>query len=144
MAVVHNPENASLPEGWGYDLLLYGNDQIIRGSDTGTLVALGSIAFQELRGKGLPHQHFGCAVLLFSVLLCAIVHFAVGGASVGRARAIIRGSRESRPQRMFRRANQIIAWVATAFQFVLIIVGILLVLSEKPPALLQKYLLELF
>ena len=64
-------ENQELPESWAYDLLLYGNEHIIRGSDTGTLVALGGIAVQALRGKGLPHQQFGCGVLLASVLFCA-------------------------------------------------------------------------
>lgn len=133
-----------LPDSWGYDLLLYGNDQVIRGSDTGTLVAFGAIAFQELRGNSQPHQHFGCGLLLFSVLLCAVVHFAVGGASVGRARTIIRGSSEGRRERLMRRTNNAVAWVATALQFVLILVGTILVLKETPPALLQKYLISLF
>jgi hypothetical protein len=144
MNVPGKPEHLALPEGWGYDLLLYGNDQVIQGSDTGTLIALGSIAFQALRGKGLPHQHFGCGILLLSVLFCAMVHFSVGGASVSRARAIIRGWRESMPHRMFRQANQLFAWFAAAVQFVLIVIGMLLVLKDKPPELLQRYLLDLF
>jgi hypothetical protein len=137
-------DHQGLPENWGYDLLLYGNDQVIRGSDTGTLVAFGAIAFQELKGKSQPHQHFGCGILLFSVLLCAVVHFAVGGASVGRARAIIRGSKETTRHRLVRKTNQVIAWIAAALQFALIVVGITLVLKATPPAILQKYLLSLF
>jgi hypothetical protein len=144
MDAMHDPESQGLPENWGYDLLLYGNDQIIRGSDTGTLVALGAIAFQALKGKGLPHQHFGCGVLLLTVLLCAVVHFAVGGASVGRARTIIRGLKETRGHRLFRQTNQVVAWIAAALQFALILLGILLVLRETPPAFLQRYLLSLF
>jgi hypothetical protein len=138
-----SPDNPT-PDGWAYDLLLYGNDQIIRGSDTGTLVAFGAIAFQELKGKSLPHQHFGCGVLLFSVLLCAVVHFAVGGASVGRARTLIRGHKESRSHRMFRRTNNALAWVSTALQFLMIVVGVVLVLKEEPPQFLQDYLLRFF
>jgi hypothetical protein len=137
----------ALPENWGYDLLLYGNEQIIRGSDTGTLVAFGAIAFQELKGKSSsPHQHFGCGLLLFSVLLCALVHFAVGGASVGRARTIIRGagSKESRSHRIFRKTNQLMAWIFASLQFICVLVGIVLVLRETPPPFLQKYLLSLF
>ena len=144
MDTIPDQDNASLPEGWGYDLLLYGNEQMVRGSDTGTLVAFGAIAFQELRGKGLPHQQFGCGILLFSVLFCAIVHFALGTASLGRARNIIRGSRESRKHRYFRVTNQYLAWVAAVVQFVMILVGIILVMTTTPPPLLQKYLLELF
>jgi hypothetical protein len=137
-------ENQSLPESWGYELLLYGNDHIVRGSDTGTLVALGSLAFQGLKGKGLPHQQFGCSLLLLSVLFCAIVHFAVGGASVGRARFIIRGLQESRVHRIFRYGNQLIAWIAASIQFALILMGILLVLKETPPAFAQRLILWLF
>jgi hypothetical protein len=144
MKAMPDVDHSGLPEGWGYDLLLYGNEQIIRGSDTGTLVALGAIAFQQIRGKGLPHQHVGCAFLLFSVVLCAIVHFAVGGASVGRARSIIRASKETRVQRLFRQTNQFVAWMAAAIQFVLILLGGLLVLKETPPEFLHKYLLSLF
>jgi hypothetical protein len=144
MDPTHNPDSQGLPENWGYDLLLYGNDQIIRGSDTGTLVALGAIAFQELKGKALPHQHFGCGLLLLTVLLCAVVHFAVGGASVGRARTIIRGVKESRGRRYFRQTNQFVAWIAASLQFALIVVGVLLVLKQTPPAFLQDYLLSFF
>ena len=144
MNTIPNQDEATLPEGWGYDLLLYGNEQIIRGSDTGTLVAFGSIAFQELRGKGLTHQQFGCGILLFSVLFCALVHFMVGGASVGRARTIIRGVRETRRHRLVRGTYQTLAFLAVAIQFVMILVGIVLVLTTTPPGFLQKYLLELF
>lgn len=115
MDAMPGSNNQDLPDNWGYDLLLYGNEHIIRGSDTGTLVALGAIAFQELRGKAQPHQQFGCSLLLLTVLLCAVVHFAVGGASIGRARNIIRGRKESRGHRAFRLTNQVIAWIAACF-----------------------------
>jgi hypothetical protein len=144
MEALPDVDHSGLPEGWGYDLLLYGNEQIIRGSDTGTLVALGAIAFQQIRGKGQPHQHVGCGLLLFSVVLCAIVHFAVGSASVGRARSIIRSAKETRGARLFRRTNQLVAWTSAAIQFLFILVGATLVLKETPPAFLQKYLISLF
>jgi hypothetical protein len=137
-------ESPEQPENWGYDLLLYGNEHITRGSDTGTLIAFGAIAIQELQEKTQPHQHLGCFVLLFSVLLCALVHFAIGGASVRRARTIIGRTGESRAARMFRQANQAIAWVSAALQFVLIAIGIFLVLKQKPPAFVEHYLLEWF
>jgi hypothetical protein len=143
MDPMHDLESQG-PENWGYELLLYGNEQIIRGSDTGTLVALGAIAFQELKGKPLPHHQFGCGLLLLSVLLCAVVHFAVGGASVGRARTIIRGSKETRGHRIFRQTNQLVAWIAAALQFALILVGVWLVLKGTPPVFLHRYLLLLF
>ncbi len=107
-------------------------------------MALGAIAFQELKGKALPHHHFGCSLLLLSVLFCAAVHFAVGSASVGRARSIIRGLGESRSHRLLRKTNQVVAWMAVALQFVLTLLGVLLVLKETPPALLQRYLLSFF
>jgi hypothetical protein len=144
MQAISDIESQGLPDSWGYDLLLYGNEQVIRGSDTGTLVALGGIAVQALRGKGLPHQQFGCGVLLASVLFCAVVHFAVGGASVGRAQIIIRGTRESRRHWLFRMTNQVVAWIAAAIQFVLIVLGTILILKESPPDFFQKYLLPLF
>jgi hypothetical protein len=133
-----------LPDNWGYDLLRYGNEEIIRGSDTGTLVAFGAIAFQELKGDALPHQHFGCGMLLFSVLLCAVVHFAVGGATIGRGRQIIEGDQETRGHYVFRVTNQTIAWTAAALQFIMTVLGILLVLKTEPPPLLQKYLMSWF
>jgi hypothetical protein len=140
-------DHQALPENWGYDLLMYGNEHIIRGSDTGTLVAFGAIAFQELRGgKHLAHQQFGCGILLFSVLLCALVHFAVGGASISRAKSIIRGStvKESTSNRIFRKANQLLTWVFASLQFISVVVGIVLVLKETPPEFLQRYVLSLF
>lgn len=138
------PKKRELPENWGYDLLRYGNEEIIRGSDTGTLVAFGAIAFQELRGDALPHQHFGCGMLLFSVLLCAVVHFAVGGATIGQGKRIIDGDEESRGHHLFRVTNQSIAWIAAAFQFVLTVLGILLVLKAEPPPFLEKHLMSWF
>jgi len=82
--------------------------------------------------------------LLASVLFCALVHFAVGGASVGRARTILRRARESRGHRLFRQTNQVVAWIATAIQIALLVLGIILILKESPPGFFQKYLLPLF
>ena len=110
----------------------------------GPLSRWGGIAVQALRGKGLPHQQFGCGILLASVLFCALVHFAVGGASVGRARTILRRARESRGHRLFRQTNQVVAWIATAIQIALLVLGIILILKESPPYFFQKYLLPLF
>jgi hypothetical protein len=48
------PTPESQHDSWGYDLFLYGNEQILRGSDNGTLVAFAAIAFQQIRGKSEP------------------------------------------------------------------------------------------
>jgi hypothetical protein len=66
--------------------------------------------------------------------------------SIGRARTIIRGSgaKETRAHKMFRRTNQLLAWLFGCLQIVSILVGIVLVLGETPPAFLDRYLLSLF
>jgi hypothetical protein len=133
------------PDEWGYDLLLYGNEQIIRASDNGVLVAFAAIAFQEIRGGERPaHSDVGFGLLLFSVLLCAVVHFAIGSAYVGRARRLIRGQEETRRAAVFRRAHTTLAWVAGVLQLVCIVVGLLLVLLPQPPEFVRHYLIDPF
>ena len=79
------------PDEWGYDLLMYGHEQILRGSDNGVLVAFAALAFQQIRGgEPQPHYNVGFALLLFSVLMCAVIHFAMGNVYVGRARRMLR------------------------------------------------------
>ncbi len=53
------------------EMLLYGTQEVVRGSDTGTLGAFAALAFQQIRGKSEPHHQLGCGFLLFSVLMCA-------------------------------------------------------------------------
>lgn len=128
------------PEGWGYELLLYANEQLLRGSDNVTLVAFAALAFQQIRGKSELHHDIACGILLFSVLLCAIVHFAVGNAYLGRARRMIQGRRESRRQHLLNRVNFGIVWITAGFQFFCVVVGTLLMFPQKPPAFLQRWL----
>jgi hypothetical protein len=131
-------------ENWGYDLLLYGNEQILRGSDNGTLVAFAALAFQQIRGKGEPHQDIGCGFLLFSVLMCALIHLAIGNVYVGRARKIIRRQAETQRHRLVSSLSLGVAWVAAIIQFLCIIIGIILVLADPPPQFLQDYVLAFF
>src|SRR5262245_26339360 len=122
------------PEEWGYDLLLYGHEQMLRGSDNGVLVAFAAIAFQQIRG-GEPQPHFnvGFGILLFSVLMCAMVHFAMGNVYVGRARRLIHGRRETRRQLAARGLYTTIAWVAGVVQLGCVVLGLVLVLLPAPP-----------
>lgn len=134
------PGSPHTPEGWGYDLLLYANEQLLRGSDNVTLVAFAGLAFQQIRGKGEIHHDIACGILLFSVLLCAIVHFAIGNAYLGRARRMIQGQRESRRQHMVNQASFGVVWMAAGFQFFCVVIGTLLMFPQKPPEFLQRWL----
>jgi hypothetical protein len=127
-------------EEFGADLLVYGTDEILKGTDTATLVAFAALAYQQIKGKGEPHQNFGCILLLISVLACAIVHLSIGNAYVGRARLILKRTHGNRRQALVRMASYATAWLAAAAQFVTLIVGLVLILIEKPTAQMMKYL----
>jgi hypothetical protein len=122
------------------DLLVYGTDEILKGTDTATLVAFAALAYQQIKGKGAPHHNLGCILLLISVLACAIVHLSIGNAYVGRARMILKRHEPTRRQHLVRMASYGIAWAAAAVQFVSLLGGLLLILIEKPPAMLMKYI----
>lgn len=139
-----NEESAAKPDELGYDLLLYGNEQIIRASDSGVLVAFAALAFQTIRTDKLPYANMGFGLLLFSVLLCAVVHFAIGSAYVGRGRRLIRGEKEDRRAVVLRRTHTTVAWLAGVAQLLCIVLGLLLVLVPEPPAFLRVYLLDHF
>jgi hypothetical protein len=132
------PERES--EEFGSDLLVYGTDEILKGTDTATLVAFAALAYQQIQGKGDPHQDFGCVLLLLSVLACAIVHLSIGNAYVGRARMILKRRVVSRRQQVVRMASYGVAWLAATCQFVTLIAGLILILLDKPSAVLMKYL----
>jgi hypothetical protein len=120
------------------EMLLFGTQEIVRGSDTGTLGAFASLAFQQIRGKGLPHQQLGCGLLLFSVLMCALVHVATGNAYFRRAKQILREPSEARRHLMIKRVSFTGALIAALIQLVFLGVGIFLVLIEEPPAVLNQ------
>ena len=126
------------------DLLMYGIEHVVRGSDTGTLVAFAALVFQQIRGKSEPHHTLGCGLLLISVPMCAAVHFAIGNAYVERAKSILRGLTESRGRRVVRWASYGIAWIATLLQFSSLVAGTGLILLEHPPAFVVKHVLPLF
>ncbi len=128
----------------GYELLLYGNEQILRGSDNGTLVAFAAIAFQQIRGRGLLHNDVGCGILMLSVLLCAAVHFLIGYAYIGRARRMIGRQEEQRAHERSRRRYLALALIGLFVQFVLVIVGTVLILIETPPTWLSEPLSAIF
>jgi ABC-type Fe3+ transport system permease subunit len=131
----------------GLDLLIYGNEQVLQASDNGTLIAFAALAFQQIRGRGEFQHDVGCGFLLLSVLMCAIVHFAMGNAYIGRAKQILRQARpSSRPRnaRTAHRAYISLAWIAAVIQFGSILIGCLLILPEKPLPILQRTILRLF
>lgn len=128
----------------GYELLLYGNEQILRGSDNGTLVAFVAIAFQQIRGRGEFHNDVGCGILLLSVLLCAIVHFAIGYAYVGRAGRMLNRAHRGGRDVWVRRGFVHLAWFATLLQFVCVILGSILILIQTAPPWLDEWLNQIF
>jgi hypothetical protein len=126
------------------DLMMYGMEHVVRGSDTGTLVAFAALAFQQIRGKGEVHHTFACGLLLLSVLMCAVVHFAIGNAYVERAKLLFHRRPETRRHRVVRWASYSVAWVASILQFVGVVAGTGLILLEKPPAFMVKHVLPWF
>jgi hypothetical protein len=126
---------------WGYDLLLYGHEQILRGSDTGVLVAFAALAFQQIRGgEPQPHYNVGYAAMLLSVLMCAVVHFAMGNVYVGRARGLIRGQTPNRRQTISSGVGTTVAFIAGGIQLACIVLGLILILLPQPPAFMQPLL----
>jgi hypothetical protein len=121
-------EPVSQPDEWGYDLLLQGNEQILRASDTGILVAFAAMAYEQIRGDKLPRADLGFIILLVSVLLCGIVHFAIGGAYVRRARTLLHAREGERGAVRMRGGFITLAWVAGLLQFGCIVAGLVLVL----------------
>jgi hypothetical protein len=123
------------------ELLSFGTEQILKGTDTGTLVAFAALAFNGMRDKKEPHHGLGCSFLLFSLLMCALVHFAIGSDYVGRARMILRRKRETHLRhRSIRRAWYGITWMAAIVQVFTLVTGLGLILREKPPTLVLEYL----
>ncbi|MEW4570580.1 hypothetical protein AB1L88_22180 [Tautonia sp. JC769] len=145
------PSDATPEEGVRQELLLFGNEEILRGSDNATLVAFAALAFQDLRGGEGVAQHAGSVFLLFSVLCCALVHFALGNAYIHRARSMLRPGgpgrsrrRRARPSGEARSVSLGVVWLAVLSQMTCIAIGLLLILPKQPPALLVRYLLPFF
>jgi hypothetical protein len=141
---IHDPELD--PEIPWTDLLSFGTEQILKGTDTGTLVAFATLAFNGMREKLEPHHGLGCSFLLFSLLMCALVHFAIGSDSIGRAKKLLsrkneeQRNRERRRRRWIHRAWFGVAWMSAIAQLICLAVGLGLVLQEKPPVMVLKYL----
>jgi hypothetical protein len=131
-------ESQNNAEGLAFDLLLYGNEQILRGSDNGTLVAFAAIAFQQIRGKNEFHHNLACGILLFSVVMCAVIHFVIGNLYVGRARKLIRWGREPERRPLAQKVCLVMAWAAGLLQLASIVVGLLLLIPDQPPAFLEN------
>jgi len=132
-------------EDRGYDLVLYGHEQILRASDNGVLVAFAALAFQQIRGsESETHHNIGFGILIFSVVLCGVIHFAVGNVHIGRGRRIIRKENESRRQHLVRGFYTMLAWTAGLAQLLFIVVGLILVFAAEPPPLVQRYLIDPF
>jgi hypothetical protein len=71
--------------------------------------------------------------------MCVIVHLAIGNAYVGRAKLILKRRETKRRHHLVRMASYGTAWLAAVGQFVTLMIGLFLVLMEKPPALLMRY-----
>jgi hypothetical protein len=140
----HDPQRAEDPGDWGYELLLQGNEEILKGSDTGTLVAFGALAYQQIQGKAEMHQNLGCALLLLSVFMCAVVHLSMGNAYVKRGKALIHRTAELRRLLLSRKMNITTTWLAVVMQFVLVVTGALLILVDKPPPFVTRLLQSVF
>jgi hypothetical protein len=133
------------PKEWGYDLLLSGQEEVLKGSDTGVLVAFAALAFQQIRGgEPRPHYNVGYGFLLVSVLLCAAIHFFLGTALVGRARKLLRGGGTKTRRLSVSALYTTVAWAAGLLQLFCIVVGLVLILREDPPSILERYLLPYF
>lgn len=126
-------------EGYEYDLLIYGKELILRGSNQGTLVAVAAIALQSVRPKAEDVQSFGCAILVFSILMSALAHFCLGNADVVKAHKMVTKQAETAWETRFRGMNIAAAWIAGVLQFITLIVGILLVLPNDPPDFLARW-----
>jgi hypothetical protein len=133
-------EDTNSTEDRGYDLWLYGHEQMLRGSDNGVLVAFAALAFQQIRGgETQPHFKIGFALLLFSVLMCAVVHFAMGSVYLGKGRSLIDRRRLTLQQAVVHRLYLMVAWGAGLTQLVCVILGLLLILMPEPPAFLRSW-----
>jgi hypothetical protein len=137
-------EPESPVDSWGIELILHGNEEILKGSDTGTLIAFAAIAYQQIKGESTPSQQFGCGMLVFSVFMCAFVHLSIGNAYIRRAKAIMLGRGELVRLLLHRRLNITLAWIAVVVQFTATAIGTLLIFTAKPPPLIDKYLLQWF
>lgn len=122
------------------EMLLYGTQEVVRGSDTGTLGAFAALAFQQIRGKSEPHHQLGCGLLLFSVLMCALVHVATGSAYFRRAKQILRETSDARRQLMIKRVSFAGAVVAAIIQLIFLGIGMFLILVDKPPAMFHQFI----
>jgi hypothetical protein len=113
---------------------------MLRGSDNGVLVAFAALAFQQIRGgENQPHFKVGFALLLVSVLMCAVVHFAMGNVYLGKGRRLIDGRRETLRQHAARGLYLTVAWAAGLAQLACVLLGLLLVLMPEPPAFLRAW-----
>src|SRR5262249_27496199 len=86
----------------GYDLLLYGQEEVLRASEMAVLAAFAALAYQQLREEKGPFAGVASALLLVSVFLCAVVHFFLGTVFVGRGRRLIRKQEETRKHKIVR------------------------------------------
>src|SRR5262245_66449454 len=122
-----------------YELLLYGHEQVLRGSDTAVLAAFAALAYQGLKDNNQPHHLLGFGFLLLSVLLCTLVHFAIGRVFLRRARR--QSPEEHRPQsrRLPGQVATRLAWLTGGMQLICVVVGIILVLLPNPPEFLKDW-----
>lgn len=125
-------------EEWGRELLLHGQEHMLRGADTGVLVAFAAMAFQELRGgEKLPHHDLAFGLLLLSVLFCAVIHFTLGNAYAWRAKKLLHRQREEKRRLTGQWIFAVLAWVAGVGQLLCILVGLVILFLPDVPAFLR-------
>src|SRR5262245_23372087 len=127
-------EGSEPQEEWGQELLLYGQEQILRGADTAVLVAFAAMAFQELRGgEKLPHHNLAFGLLLISVLFCAIVHFTLGNAYVSRGKKLLRKQKEAERRLSSPRVFTTLSYSAGILQLLFVVAGLILLFLPETP-----------
>jgi hypothetical protein len=125
-------------EEWGRELLLQGQEHMLRGADTGVLVAFAAMAFQELRGgEKQPHHDIAFELLLLSVLFCAVIHFALGNAYVWRSKKLMRRKKGENSNSIGQRIFAVLAWLAGVLQLLCILAGLVLLFLPSAPAFLR-------
>ena len=90
--------------------------------------------------RATPTTSSAAALLLFSVLMCALVHVATGSAYFRRAKQILRETSDARRQLMIKRVSFAGAVVAAVIQLIFLGAGIFLILVDKPPALFLRFI----
>ena len=81
----------------------------------------------------------GFGFLLASVLMCTLVHFAIGRVFLGRARRNTQEEREVRKRHLQGRFSTTLAWVSGGLQLLFVLTGCILVILPQTPEFLKTW-----